>query len=86
MTPHKCPVCDGRGVVFKSDAATKEVCPACSGSCILWEPERIYIKPPYAPILKEVVPLHLHPITDGCCPVSHQSILDCICTTKGESG
>jgi len=50
MTPHKCPVCDGTGLVSRppwvagdqlewSDTSTSpHPCRACGGSGVLWEP------------------------------------------------
>ena len=43
MTPHACPVCQGRGKV-PADVpagtdARLEPCPACHGTCIVWEPD-----------------------------------------------
>ena len=50
MTPHKCPICEGRGTVacnFYSCAesgtsATPVQCKACSGSGYLWEPQPLF--------------------------------------------
>jgi len=43
MTPHVCPVCQGRGRVRADVVAATEVllerCPACHGACIVWEPD-----------------------------------------------
>lgn len=40
-TPHKCPVCNGAGVVFKtlqSSGLDTDPCQACKGTCIVWGP------------------------------------------------
>ncbi|MDE2103448.1 MAG: hypothetical protein KGL39_39770 [Patescibacteria group bacterium] len=52
--PHKCPVCDGTGLVSRppgipgdvttwpSDGTYPYMCTACDGRGILWRPLRIY--------------------------------------------
>lgn len=37
-TPHKCPVCEGRGKVPgpRGGAFDPAECPACKGACVLW--------------------------------------------------
>lgn len=45
-TPHKCPVCDGRGTVAEappysygaSTTGVEQMCHACGGTGIVWEP------------------------------------------------
>lgn len=51
MIPHKCPVCDGQGIVSKppwvagdqvtwvSGGVTTYPCPACAGAKVLWTKE-----------------------------------------------
>ena len=54
MKPHKCPVCNGRGLVPKgfyqtqagyivSDDITNEQCRSCNGTGIVWHEDNQYI-------------------------------------------
>lgn len=49
MTPHNCPVCDGRGKVpadIPAGTAFPLVqCPACHGTWIVWEPDAPVMPP-----------------------------------------
>lgn len=41
-TPHTCPVCNGRGKIDTTPVTATAVnyctCPACNGTCVVWEP------------------------------------------------
>ena len=37
MKPHRCPVCDGEGKVSLDPNGPP--CPACHGTCVVWEPD-----------------------------------------------
>ena len=43
MTPHKCPVCNGTGRIYKGGSSTSTVplsdpCNACNSTGVVWEP------------------------------------------------
>jgi hypothetical protein len=54
-TPHKCPICEGRGTVpvdFYAEQevyASRQICKACGGSGLVWEAATPSC-PPYKPI------------------------------------
>lgn len=56
-TPHKCPVCEGEGTVARG-CGVKEECPACKGSCIVWEDG--VVDAPVVPLGHEVWPDEFH--------------------------
>lgn len=39
MTPHKCPVCEGTGMVWQYGTTAQRPCHVCNGTCILWAPD-----------------------------------------------
>ena len=36
-TPHTCPVCEGKGTLDPFDLGEPKECPACKGTCVVWE-------------------------------------------------
>lgn len=61
MTPHKCPICRGNGIVPKGfytatgdswiSDGTSEACRACVGKGIIWEPTMVPISSQGSPVM-----------------------------------